>query len=113
MKRLTVLFGLVLLVGCSRGGPGDVVPADTPATLKVDNLRPMDMTIYIVPTGGIRERLGLAQASSVTTLTIPVIYSRRNAVLRFLADPIGSRALPISQDIDVGPGDEVLMRITP
>jgi hypothetical protein len=115
MRVLPGMMALValLVVGCSKGGPGDVVPQDTPATLKIDNLRPFDMTIYIVPSGGIRERLGLARASAVTTLTIPVTYSSRRAILRFIADPVGSRSLPITQDIDVGPGDEVLMRITP
>ncbi len=115
-RRLLLVLGLglgLVVPGCSRGAPGSVLPEDTPAILKVDNLRPLDMTIYIVPSGGIRERLGLARASTVTTLTIPVTYSRRNSILRFIADPVGSRALPISQDIDVGPGDEVLMRITP
>ena len=111
--RLTMAVVALLLVGCSKAGPGDVVPADAPATLKVDNLRPIDMTIYVVPSGGIRERLGLARASAVTTLKIPVTYSSRNAILRFVADPVGSRSLPITQDIDVGPGDEVLMRIVP
>lgn len=111
--RVIAALALVLVVGCSKGVPGDVVPADTPATIKIDNLRPVDLTIYVVPSGGIRERLGLARASTVTTLTIPARYSSRRAILRFVADPIGSRALPITQDIDVGPGDELLMRITP
>ncbi|HWA15882.1 MAG TPA: hypothetical protein VG817_05595 [Gemmatimonadales bacterium] len=113
MKRLLVMLGMMAVVGCSRGGAGEVIPTQTPATLKVDNLRPFDFTIYIVPSGGIRERLGLARAGSVTTLTIPVVYSSRNAILRFVADPVGGKALPITQDIDVGPGDEVVMRITP
>lgn len=113
VKRMLMTVAVVLALGCSKGGAGEVVPKETPATLKVDNLRPQDMTIYIVPSGAVRERLGIARASAVTVLTIPVSYSSRNALIRFVADPIGGRALPVTQDIDVGPGDEVLMRITP
>lgn len=112
MKRLLLLVGLAVLVGCSKGTPGDVVPADTPAIIKVDNQRFQDMTIYVVE-NGVRDRLGLARGNFTTSFTIPVRYSQRAAILRFVADPIGGAALPVTQDITVEPGDEVLMRITP
>jgi hypothetical protein len=107
---MLLLVGLTL--ACHRGPPGTVTPEDTPATLKVDNQRPFDMTIYIVE-NGVRERLGRAAGNFVTSFTIPLRYSRRAAILRFIADPVGSRALPVTQDITVEPGDEVLMRIQP
>jgi hypothetical protein len=49
----------------------------------------------------------------VTTFTVPGHLTRRNATMRFVADPIGGRSLPVSHDISIGPGDEVLMRIEP
>lgn len=114
MMRNTILSVLLLtVVGCSNAAPGETIPVDTPAILKVDNLRAIDMTIYIVETAGVRDRLGIARAASMTTFTIPERYSRTNVTLRFVADPVGSRALPVSQEINIGPGDEVLMRITP
>lgn len=113
MKAWSVVLAALVLVGCGQGKPGEVVPEDTPAILKVDNLRAVDLTIYVVPSGGVRERVGVARASSVTNLTVPARYSRTAGTVRFLADPVGGRALPITQDINIGPGDEVLMRITP
>lgn len=112
MRYLSVI-AMVALLGCGKQAPGDIIPADTPAILRVDNMRPMDMTIYVIESGAVRERIGVARATMVTTLVVPERLSRRNATLRFLADPVGGRALPISQDLTVGPGDEVLMRITP
>jgi hypothetical protein len=111
--RYLSLMALAAVLACSQAAPGEAIPQDTPAVLKVDNMRPVDMTIYVIESGNVRERLGLARAAMVTSFTVPERLSRRNATLRFLADPIGGRALPVSQDINIGPGDEVLMRITP
>lgn len=112
MRKFLVVLLIGLTLGCAKGTPGEVAPADAPATLKVDNQRPFDMTIYIIE-NGVRQRLGRAAGNYVTTLTIPVRYSKRAAILRFVADPVGGRALPVTQDITVEPGDEMLMRIMP
>jgi hypothetical protein len=114
MKAWSAVLAAIVLVGCSQAKPGEVIPEDTPAIVRVDNMRPFDMTIYVVPSGGgNRERLGVARGSAVTTMTVPGYLTRRNATIRFLADPIGGQSLPISHDINVGPGDEVTMRIEP
>lgn len=79
-------------------------------TLRVDNQAFLDMTIYVVQ-GGQRIRLGNAGGSSTTVLTIPSYLLFGSTTLRFIADPIGAQSLPISSDIQVSKGDQVLLTI--
>lgn len=115
MFRFVTAVSLVALVGCGghQGSAGSATPSpDSITTLKVDNQRFQDMTIYVVE-GALRQRLGLASGNSVSSFTIPRRFTTGPVLVRFLADPVGGRALPISEDITVEPGDEITMRIPP
>jgi hypothetical protein len=90
---------------------GSGPPAKT--TVRVENQGFADMTVYVL-VGGQRVRLGLATGSSTTNFTIPG-YLVGNGIqqLRFIADPVGSNRLPVSDEISVTPGDEVVLTIPP
>jgi hypothetical protein len=85
-------------------------PAEQQTVLKVDNQAFLDMTIYVL-NGAQRVRLGIAAGKSVTSLTIPSYLIHGVAPLRFLADPIGGNRAPVSDEINVQPGDEVTLTI--
>ena len=81
-------------------------------TLKVDNQAYLDMTIYVTGDVG-RLRLGLAPGASTSRFVIPEDVMRSATLLRFVADPIGAVRASISREINVQPGDEVVMQIPP
>jgi hypothetical protein len=70
------------------------------------------MNIYVYRSSQ-RVRLGTATGNSVTRLTIPANLLFGATPLRFQADPIGGSRSPISSEITVAPGDEVVLTIPP
>jgi hypothetical protein len=105
----------LLLAACSAGSSEDEGPAPArgPATVEVDNRGFYDMTIYVID-GVQRQRLGVANGTRVTPFPIPDRLVRGgSAALRFYADPIGGRGLPVSEQIVVEPGDTVELVIPP
>lgn len=85
---------------------------EEPTILKVDNRAVLDMNIYVLRSTQ-RIRLGTASGLSTTRLTIPSSMLLGATTLRFMADPIGSNRMPVSDDITVLPGDEVTLIIPP
>ncbi len=80
--------------------------------LRVDNQSFADMTIYALR-GSQKVRLGLATGLKVSLLTIPSSVIFGVTPLKFLADPIGSTRMPVSDEISVTPGDVVTLTIPP
>ena len=80
--------------------------------LQVENRGFADMVIYAV-SGAQRVRLGIASGNSTNSFTIPRSLIRGAGPLRFVADPIGGRRTPVSEDIAVQPGDVVTLTIPP
>jgi hypothetical protein len=115
MRGSLVLAALCAALGaCASGSRADQArrqAAQPRTTLRVDNQNFLDMTIYVVWPS--RVRLGLAPGKSTTTFVIPPIVVGQGNTLRFLADPIGSRARPVTDEIVVSPGDEVTLMIPP
>jgi len=71
------------------------------------------MTVYVI-SGGQRIRLGQATGNSKSKFTIPAyLIGYGIQPLRFLADPIGGNRLPVSEEINVTAGDEVVLTIPP
>ena len=112
LLTVAVMAGSVSMSACggARQGPRGSEP---PTMLQVDNQRFLDMNIYLITSGGARIRLGTATGNSSTTMRIPATYVFGGSDLRFLADPIGSQATPVSQSITVFPGDNVKLIIPP
>jgi hypothetical protein len=111
MKILTAAALALVIGGCARAAPDTAVDPRAGATLVVDNQSTLEMNIYALR-GAQRVRLGQARALQSTTLRIPADLVTGFA-LRFLADPIGSRRTPISEEISVWPGETVEIRIPP
>ena len=116
MRNLLWKLSFVTLVpvlgGCGHSKAVTDVAIEQPTTLLVDNQAFTDMTIYVLE-GSRRVRLGMAGGHAETRFTIPKYLVRSITSLRFLADPIGSDRTPVSDEIQVNPGDQVVLRIPP
>src|SRR5690606_23626203 len=111
-RRTLLVAALALLVtSCATSAREaadveDWVDRDAPATLVIDNQSTLQATIY-VHRGAERLRLGTASALTETTFEIPRSLIFGPTPLRFEASPLGSRQAPISEQIVVGPGEQV------
>lgn len=119
--RALLRFALPLVVagvaagamgGC-RTAPREQVAPGTAATLQVQNQGFADMTIYVLRDGIQRVRLGLSTGNTTQLFTIPADIIAGAGTLRFIADPVGGRRAPISDEISVRPGDKVTLIIPP
>ncbi len=113
LGRHLVLF-LLLLIGasCKSGRPGEQAPMPPTTRLRVENRNFLDHTIYVLR-GSERIRLGVATGSSTSTFKIPANLVFGGTSLRFMADPIGARGQPVSDEIMAHPGDVVALIIPP
>lgn len=102
-----------IFAACASLGKQNTIAAGEPTTVIVDNRATLDMNIYIVRSSGQRIRIGTATSLSTTKLTIPRGIVMGLTTVRFLADPIGSNRLPISEEITVMEGDEVTLMLPP
>ena len=113
MRRNAKILALLLVaLGCASGSNEPREPQPR-TTLEVDNQANLDMTIYVLRSGGSRERLGTSTAHTRMTFTIPDRLIFGLTPLRFQADPIGASRAPVSQEITVSPGDTVRLIIPP
>lgn len=111
--RLLAPLTLALLLAFCSSNPRSQQAGQQPDTyVSVDNQSTLDMNIYVLR-GAQRIRLGTATAHMTTRLRLPrdVVFGITS--LRFLADPIGSSRTPVSQEIAVTAGDEIVLRIPP
>ena len=116
--RQGLRFALALVIAAG-AAPACRPPAATQSgaqeqrtTLRVENQASLDMTIYILR-GTERIRLGIANALSTQTFRIPPHVLFGPTGLRFVAHPIGGTRNPVSEEITVSPGDEVMLTIPP
>jgi len=102
-----------LAVAACGGSKSKSAPIPQPrTTVRVENQGFADMTIYAIRSGQ-RVRLGQASGNSTSVFVIPANLIFGATPLRFLADPIGGRGTPISDEITVQPGDEVRLVLPP
>jgi hypothetical protein len=95
------------------GHQSDVSPQpEDQTTVEVQNQGFNDMVIYALD-GTQRIRLGTVTGNSTRTFTIPEHLAGRGGTLRFLADPIGGSRSPVSEEMNVQPGDHVSITIPP
>ncbi len=112
---LTAAFALsISLNACSRNNKDDE-PAEPvePTYLRVENRAFLDMTLYVIRSSQ-RIRLGTVTGNTTSRLLIPAnVVTNSAGSLQFQASPIGGSRAPISQQIAVTPGDEILLIIPP
>lgn len=108
-RRILLTAAVALAVSfCSRTpAPEPGQPAGE-TTLVVENQSTLQVTIY-VRRDAQRQRLGDASALSTTRLRIPENLIFGPTALRFEVDPLGSRQTPISQEITVSAGEEIVL----
>lgn len=99
-------------VAACRSGSRAPAPPQPRTTVRVENQGFSDMVIYLI-NGGQRIRLGTATGNGTTTFTIPPQFVFGVSSLQFLADPIGGNRTPVSDAIQVSPGDQVRLIIPP
>jgi hypothetical protein len=108
-----VLSTLAFGIACSANSKEDQDAEPVPVTmLKVNNQAFLDMTIYVYRSSQ-RVRLGTAGGNSTSRFVIPSNLIFGSTPLRFQADPIGGNRTPVSQEITVTAGDEVILTIPP
>ncbi len=104
-------FALALTAcGGARARPETSPNAQT--TLRVVNQGFLDRDIYLLVSSQ-RIRLGTVTGNSTAVLRIPKQYVFGASSLRFIADPIGSNGVAVSEEITVSPGDQVTLTIPP
>lgn len=109
--HLTVLLGLSLaLAGCGGRRNTDTSNPEERTVLVVKNDSYLDHNVYLLQ-GAQRIRIGTARGLTSSKFPIPRQYVFGVSVLQFLADPIGGRVTPVSERINVAPGDEVHLLI--
>jgi hypothetical protein len=111
-RSLILILAALAVPACGARSAESGEPQPT-TVLEVDNQASLDMTIYVVRSSGARQRLGMATAHTRSRLTIPSRLIFGLTPLRFMADPIGGSATPITQEITVQPGDIVVLQIPP
>jgi hypothetical protein len=113
IARCLTLVLAIASIGCRTGNASrktDKGPVRT--TIDVQNQDFNDMTVYVI-VGGARTRLGVAPGNKTTVLTIPEYLLTGTSFVRFVADPIGGNRTPVTEEIDVTPGDQLVMIINP
>ena len=109
-RKALFLAACLIVPACASTGAN--TSREEAAVVVVDNRALLDHTIYILR-GAQRIRLGVATGLQKTRMTIPSGIVLGATSLRFLADPIGGTRNPVSEEINVTPGDEIGLTIPP
>ena len=83
-----------------------------PTYVRVENRAYLDMNVYVYRSAQ-RMRLGTTNGNSTARYIIPHSLMFGPTPLRFQADPIGGNRQPVSEEVNVSPGDEVVLVIPP
>jgi hypothetical protein len=110
---MCLILALASTLGCrTSGAPANADVSAATTTIDIQNNDFNDVRVYVVVNGQ-RTRLGIAPGLKTTVFTIPRYLITSTSTLRFVADPIGGKRSPVSEQIDVSPGDQLVMVINP
>lgn len=109
--RLGGLLALTVATACYGKGKNAPEPTER-TTVMVVNQGFLDRRVYVLR-GSERVRIGTVTGNSRQVLTIPATIVQSAISLRFIADPIGGNAPSASEEINVQPGDQVVLTIPP
>lgn len=109
---LTFAGTLAVGAGCaprSQAPPGAQRPQ---TTVIVENRSTYEVHIYVLRSAE-RIRIGTARPVSTSRFPLPPGLVFGPTTLRFQGDPVGGHGRPVSHEILVSEGDEVVLRIPP
>ena len=109
---VALVGGLALTGACLGSGQQEQVEPIAPTYVRVENRAYLDMNVYVYRSAQ-RIRLGTTSGNSIARYVIPANLLFGATPLRFQADPIGASRKPISEEVSVSPGDEVVLVIPP
>ena len=111
---LAALMGALALAGACMGNTQQEQAAEPaePTYVRVENRAWLDMNVYVFRSSQ-RLRLGTTNGNSTARYIIPKSMLFGPTPLRFQADPIGGSRQPVSEEVSVSPGDEVVLVIPP
>jgi hypothetical protein len=78
----------------------------------VENERYADLVIFVLRPSQ-QMQLGTVSGESSATFALPRAFANPATPIRLAAAPIGGRALPISEEVEVAPGDKINLVIAP
>jgi hypothetical protein len=112
LKSTVVVAALSLsaAAGCVRHG-AKAIP-DAPTWVRVENQSVSDATVYVWESSS-RRRLGRVGSLSSETLLIPSSMVFGATPLRFQLDFLAGSRTPLTESIQVVPGDTVILQIPP
>jgi hypothetical protein len=114
LPRYAFLLGATALscLACHPKLP-DVGPVEQPSgeiSIQVVNRNRIDVMVYVAH-DGIRNRLGLATASTTTQFTLPLRTLGAGHEYRLIGDPLGVRIVITTETLFGQPGDEVTWQL--
>ena len=110
--RSLMLAALCVWTAACAGRKRGPAPDQPPTMVAVENQGFLDADVYVLRSSQ-RLRLGTARGNHTSAFKIPAHMIFGSTALRFVVDPIGGRQRPTSPQINVIPGDEVQLVISP
>jgi hypothetical protein len=109
-RRYAILFSMAALslASChpTLPSPGPVEEVSGEISIHVVNRNRIDVMVYLSH-DGIRNRLGLATASTTTDFTLPLRLLGAGREYRLIGDPLGVRLVITTETLFARTGDEV------
>ena len=96
----------VFAMGCARSAATSAASDQEPVQLHVANRHWLDVVVYVAA-GGQTRRLGTVTATRNATLSVPASLLGTAAMIRFIADPVGSQVRHTSDAISVHGGQRI------
>jgi hypothetical protein len=113
IARCLTLVLAIVSIACRTGSASHTTDdGSLRTTIDVQNQGFSDMRVYVI-VSGVRTRLGIAPGNTTTVLTIPEYLLVGTTFLRFVCDPIGGNRTPVTEEIDVNSGDQLVLIINP
>lgn len=114
LRRCAILLSMATLASASchpripSAGPMEEVPGEI--SINVVNRNRIDVMVYLSH-DGIRNRLGLATASTTTEFTVPLRTLGAGREYRLIGDPLGVRVVITTETLFARTGDEVTWQL--
>ena len=114
-RLATVVAMLATVAACSHATRHmrDDEGGQVTTRVHVENQNFLDANVYVIGDGGARQRLGTVTGNTDRDFVIPEYIVTPANTVRFLIEPIGSNASPISNSLSVRPGETVTLTIPP